>query len=224
VWPLFVVVSFASALPVASGAATEPSEATSIDLSAIDLSSYEGRWNRVDDGQFDAARYSAIDHAIGGLSWIMRKMASGVLRKTTTPPPELQFAWDGEQLFQGLQGKDGNRTSPVELDGQLREGEDPRGVPFSWVWSVTETGLRVQWQQHQAFGDNEYRIDATDRGTLIVQHTINVTAISDVAPIVYLSRFSRDDAFDVIPPDDARPDESDMAQTQAGATGVDSID
>ncbi len=176
-------------LAVSSSAATEIGESAT----SIDLSSYDGRWHRIDDGESDAQRLSAIDGALTGLSWIMRKMASGVLQKTPRSPRELEFVWDGELLHQGLQGKDQNLSKPVLLDGQLRSGEDPRGVPFAWAWTSTDSGIRVNWEQHQAYGSNLYRIDAGDGRTLIVQHTVNVTAISDVAPIVYLSRFSRED-------------------------------
>jgi hypothetical protein len=46
----------------------------------------------------------------------------------------------------------------------------------------------VRWQQHQAYGSNLYRLDGD---ALVVEHTIHVTALSDVAPIVYQSRFNR---------------------------------
>jgi hypothetical protein len=159
----------------------------------IDLSSYQGRWEKIEDDEFDAARLSAIDSAINGLSWIVRRMAAGVLRKTTAPPPEMEFFWDGKRLHQALQGKDRAKSRPVLLDGRLRSGKDPRGVPFSWAWAWTDGGLRVNWEQHQAIGNNVYRIDERDDHTLVVQHTIQVTAISNIEPIVYLSRFSRTD-------------------------------
>ena len=121
-------------------------------------------------------------------------MASGVLRKTTAPPPEMEFVWDGDRLHQGLQGEDERDSRPVLLDGRLRSGLDKRGVPFSWSWSTTDSGLRVDWEQHQATGNNLYRIDEKDGRILFVQHTIFVTAIANIEPIVYLSRFSRIDA------------------------------
>jgi hypothetical protein len=167
------------------------SAAEMTDSVLIDLSSYEGHWRRIDDSEADAARLSAIDRAIDNLSWIVRTMAAGVLRKTTTPPPEMEFVWDGERLHQGLQGQDMASSRPVLLDGKQRSGEDMRGVPFSWVWAWTDVGLRVNWEQHQARGNNVYRIDEHDGRTLVVEHTINVTAISNIEPIVYLSRFSR---------------------------------
>lgn len=157
-----------------------------------DLSAYAGRWRRVDDGETEAARLLAIDEAISGLNWLMRKMASGVLRSTTTPPPELEFVWDGERLHQRVQGADGPETRPVLLGAEPRSSEDHRGVPFTWAWTQTPAGLRVRWEQHQAHGSNVYHVDEdTDRARLIVRHTINVTALSDVEPIVYVSRFER---------------------------------
>ena len=177
-----------SLVPASSSRAAEMGDSVS-----IDLSSYEGRWQRVDDGEADEARLSAIDRAIDDLSWIMRTMAAGVLRKTTRPPPEMEFVWDGERLHQGLQGKDKASSRPILLDGKLRSGKDRRGVPFSWAWAWTDLGLRVRWEQHQAHGDNVYRIDERDGHTLVVEHTINITAISNIEPIVYRSRFSRTD-------------------------------
>ena len=65
-------------------------------------------------------------------------------------------------------------------------------MPFTWAWTQTPAGLRVRWEQHQAHGSNVYHVDEdTDRARLIVRHTINVTALSDVEPIVYVSRFER---------------------------------
>lgn len=155
----------------------------------VDLSAYEGRWQRIDDGATEAARFSAIDAAIAKLSWIVREMASGVLRKTTTPPPELQFAWDGRQLYQGLQGEDGAATRAIDLDGKFLTLKDPRGVEYASAWVWTGSGLRVRWEQHQATGSNVYRIDERDH-SLIVEHTIEVTAIAGIDPIVYRSRFA----------------------------------
>ncbi len=106
------------------------------------------------------------------------------------PPPELKFVWDGQQLFQGLSGAAGESIRPVDLDGKPFVGEDNRGVPYSSAWGLTDAGLRVRWKQQQAVGSNVYRIDDRDH-TLIVEHTIEVTATSNIAPIVFLSRFSR---------------------------------
>lgn len=160
----------------------------------VDLSAYAGHWRRVDDGKSEAARLLAIDEAISGLSWILRKMAAGVLRSTTMPPPELEFVWDNDRLYQRVEGPDGLVTRPVLPGGEPRTGEDRRGVPFTWAWTHTPDGLRVRWEQHQAYGSNVYHVDqGDDRSHLIVRHTINVTALSNVEPIVYFSRFERDE-------------------------------
>ena len=162
------------------------------DILAVDLSAFEGHWQRIEENETDQERLSAIERAIGGLSWIVRKMASGVLRSTTTPPPELQFAWDGRMLYQGVEGEDGGYPRPVELDGVSRTFKDPRGVDFSSSWAWTDDGLRVKWEQRQAVGSNVYQIDQQNQ-TLVVRHTIVVTAMSNIDPIVFLSRFSRTD-------------------------------
>ena len=159
---------------------------------SVDLSGFEGHWQRIEIRESDAARESAIAGAVSGLSWIVRKFARGNLNESTTPPPELQFAWDGEQLHQGLADENGGFSRRIELDGELRVLKDSRGVDFasSWVWTGQE--LRLRWEQHQAHGSNIYRLDE-DSDTLVIEHTINVTAISNIDPIVFHSRFSRTD-------------------------------
>jgi hypothetical protein len=162
------------------------------DTASVDLSGFEGHWQRIEVLESDAARESAIAGAVSGLSWIVRKFARSNLNESTTPPPELQFAWDGERLHQGLADDNGGFSRPIELDGELRVLKDSRGVDFasSWLWTGQE--LRLRWEQHQAYGSNIYRLDE-DAGILVVEHTINVTAISNIDPIVFHSRFSRTD-------------------------------
>jgi hypothetical protein len=162
------------------------------DTASVDLSGFEGHWQRIEVGESDAARESAIAGAVSGLSWIVRKFARSNLNKSTAPPPELQFAWDGERLHQGLADENGEFSRRIELDGELRVLKDSRGVDFasSWVWTGQE--LRLRWEQHQAYGSNIYRLDE-DADILVIEHTINVTAISNIDPIVFHSRFSRSD-------------------------------
>ena len=166
---------------------TSTSAATDADLSA-----FEGHWQQIETTEGDAARETAIDDAISNLTWIVRTMARGVLRRTTKPPPELQFAWDGERLHQGISTDDGGFSRVVELDGELITLQDNRGVDFASSWAWADGGLRLRWEQHQAVGNNTYRLD--DEGeTLTVQHTIKITAMSNIDPIIYVSRFSRTD-------------------------------
>ncbi len=158
----------------------------------IDLSAFDGHWQRIEDPTLDEKRVSAIERALSGLSWIVRRMASGILRRSTMPPEELQFTWNGESLEQELRGKKGPEKRPVLLDGKMRSAVDGRGVPFASSWAWSESGLRLDWEQHQATGNNLYRLD--EHGDLlVVQHTIQVTAISNVDPIVFESRFARRD-------------------------------
>jgi hypothetical protein len=190
-WAVCGLVSTLILVPISPCRAANAAESTdAAESAAVDLSSFEGRWRRVEVSESDAARESAIEKAIKGLSWIVRKMASGVLRKSTAPPPELQFAWDGEQLHQVIVDKNGEFSRLVELGGDLRILKDHRGVDFSSAWTWTDQGLRLRWEQHQAIGNNVYRLD-DDARSLIVRHTIIVTAISNVEPIVFLSRFDR---------------------------------
>jgi hypothetical protein len=182
------LVGFASTVAFVSAA---PSAAASSNASlTIDLSDYEGHWQRIDDDGGHEARMSAIGHALENLSWIMRKFASPILRKTTTPPIEMNFVWDGQRLFQGVEGKTGSLSRAIDLDGEFVVAKDHRGVDYSSAWTWTDSGLRLRWEQHQAVGNNIYRIDSRDH-TLIVEHTIIITAISNVQPIVFRTRFSR---------------------------------
>jgi len=170
-----------------------PMTATSANASsAIDLSEYQGHWQRVDDDGADEARLSAIGHALEGLSWIMRRFASPILRKTTAPPTEMRFRWDGHRLYQGVEGQIGEPSRAIDLDGEFVVAKDHRGVDFSSAWTWSGSGLKLRWEQHQAVGNNVYRVDSRN-DTLIVEHTIIVTAISNVRPIVFRSRFSRVD-------------------------------
>jgi hypothetical protein len=186
----FVACGLISALllfPTSASPASDPS-----DSPAVDLSGFEGHWRRIEASESDLAREDAIETAVQRLSWIMRRMASGILRKSTAPPAELQFAWDGERLYQGVADENGGFARLVELDGELITLKDGRGVDFASAWAWTGEGLRVRWEQHQANGNNVYRLDE-DAQSMIVEHTINVTAISNVEPIIYLSRFNRTD-------------------------------
>jgi len=170
---------------------TSPSRGANTDGPVVaELSRYEGHWQRVEASESDAARRSAIESALKELSWLVRRMASGVLRKSTAPPPTLQFAWDGERLHQGMVDENGGFSRVIEADGQPRLLKDPRGEDFSATWNWTGNDLQLRWEQHQATGSNFYRLEE-DAQTLIVEHTINVTAISNVQPIVFRSRFHR---------------------------------
>jgi hypothetical protein len=177
-------VAFVFAFP-----ATAASSNASI---TFDLSDFEGHWQRIDGDGAHEARLSAISHAVEGLSWIMRKFASPILTRTTTPPTEMNFVWDGKRLYQDVEGKSGTSTRAIDLDGEYVVAKDHRGVDFSSAWTWTDSGLILRWEQHQAVGNNTYRIDARGH-TLIVEQTIIITAISDVQPIVFSTRFSRID-------------------------------
>jgi hypothetical protein len=188
---IFCLIPFSASL-AANTASIGETTAGASDSVPVDLSGFEGHWQRIEVRESDTARESAIARAVSGLSWIVRKFAGGTLNRSTAPPAELQFAWDGGQLHQGLADENGGFSRRIELDGELRVLKDSRGVDFasSWVW--TGQGLRLRWEQHQANGNNIYRLDE-DAEVLIVEHTINVTAISNIEPIVFRSRFSRTD-------------------------------
>jgi hypothetical protein len=156
-----------------------------------ELAEFAGDWRLVESEGSRVSRMTAIDRAIGDLSWVVRKMAAPILRRTTKPPPRMQFIWDGQRLEQLVVrpgGKDEAR--PVEPGSGGVEDTDSRGEPMTVSWQWTGSGLRVNWAQHQAYGHNLYRVDP-DSETLVVKHTIQVTGISDVEPIIYESRFGR---------------------------------
>ncbi len=184
-WLLCGLISALVSGPASIGFAAE-TEASAI----VDLSVYDGHWLRIEADESDAERKIAIQKAVKGLSWIVRRMAGGVLRRSTTPPHELRFDWDGERLYQALTDKSGGFSRLIELGGEFRTRKDSRGVDFASAWAWTDHGLRLRWEQHQATGNNIYRVDE-DSETLIIEHTIIVTAISNIEPIVFFSRFSR---------------------------------
>lgn len=154
------------------------------------LAAFDGVWQRIELPDEDHARLASIDRAIDDLSWILRKMAGPVLRNSTAPPPKLDFFWDGERLYQRVEINGDRDIRPVELGTEPVERLDPRGEPFVSQWAWTAEGLQVQWEQRQARGTNLYRIDPRDQ-SLRVRHLIQITALDDVSPIEYSSRFRR---------------------------------
>ena len=154
------------------------------------LAPFSGQWARIVDEVADEARLESIGTATGDLSWIVRKMATGVLEKTTSPPRELAFVWDGEALRQRVRGPNGEYDRPVDPGAGPTRQTDPRGEETTIEWRRTTEGLEVHWQQSQAFGRNLYRVDEVSQ-TLHVEHRIQVTAIDGIDEIVYGARFGR---------------------------------
>ncbi len=155
-----------------------------------DLGPYGGQWARILDEAADEARLASIDSATDDLSWLVRKMATGVLQKTTEPPGELAFVRDENGLRQRVRGPNGEFDRPVDLAAGPRRTTDPRGEETTIEWRRTAEGLEVHWSQDQAFGRNLYRVDEAGQ-TLLVEHRIQVTALEGIDEIVYASRFGR---------------------------------
>jgi hypothetical protein len=155
-----------------------------------ELAPYSGQWARIVDDAAEEARLESIDTATGELSWLVRKMATGVLEKSTQPPGELTFFWDGDALRQRVRGPNGEFDRLVGVDTGPQRTRDPRGEETTIEWRRTAQGLEVHWSQEQAFGHNLYRVDEAGQ-TLLVEHRIQVTAIDGVDEIVYGSRFGR---------------------------------
>ena len=155
------------------------------------LADLDGRWRQLDSDVATQARFASIDSAVEPLTWVVQKMASGVLRSTTAPRPTLHIVWDGERLQERIPGKDKLETRWVDPGTTAVAAVDSRGEPFEGAWDWTTDGLRFRWRQHQAYGANLYRMDHGKR-TLTIDHTIHVTALEGVRPIAYRSRFSKD--------------------------------
>ena len=158
---------------------------------SVPLDAFDGQWQRISDESEDAARLSSIASAIEDLSWMVRKMASGVLSKSVTPAGEIAFVWDGEALHQRVQGPHGQIIRPVRFeDGPLQQ-QDGLGEDTTVEWRRTSEGLEVHWTQSRAFGHNVYRLDSDDQ-ILHVEHRLQVTAIDGVDEIVHVARFERE--------------------------------
>jgi len=155
------------------------------------LAAFDGRWNQRDAALDERSRFAAIEAALEPLNWVVRKMAGGVLRSTTAPPETLVFVWDGRLLQERVGGARGKQIRPVDPDRGPLQTVDSRGEAYEADWSWTRDGLEFSWRQHQAFGSNLYQLDPT-RGALTIVHTIRVTAIEGVRPIVYRSRFDKE--------------------------------
>jgi len=192
--PSAVVRSWALLLLLAATTATaDPmpmASSTSLEPEPRRLEAYAGRWiHRVDESA-EVDRFASIDAATLELSWIMRRMATGVLRRTTHPPESLEFSWDGERLHQVATEADGTPPRAVLLDSEPRQWVADNGEETSTHWQWTGSGLRINWQQKQAHGSNTYRV-TPDAQALLIEHRIEVTALESVAPIVYRSWFRR---------------------------------
>ena len=190
-WTLWIVLcgllAGGSSLPVRAETAVSGSIPDSRELALFD-----GRWEKISDEQAEALRLLSIQNAVEDMSWIMRRVASSVLKKSTAPPPQMEFDWDGEGLYQLVADRDGDGVErrTVRLNADSEKLIDPRGEAFfsNWIW--TDDGLQVNWRQDQAYGSNIYRVEP-DSERLHVEHRIHITAISGIEPIVYQSAFER---------------------------------
>lgn len=205
VWLLGAIAAAIAGLPSTSAAvepmpaATSPSTLTTAahrDSNSASwpqrrLADLDGRWRQLASPADERDRMKAIDTAVEPLTWVVRKMAGGVLRSTTAPKPELLFIWDGTRLHERVKGAHGDETRLIEPGAGTKSAIDPRGEPFEGAWLWTPEGLRFDWRQRQAYGVNVYRLDEARR-ELTIDHTIHVTGIDGVRPILYRSRFLKD--------------------------------
>lgn len=180
---------FLAAFVAAALVCVPPAGAT--DSAPIALADLDGRWRQIDSEVATKDRIAAIDSAVEPLSWVVQKMASGVLRSTTAPRATLDFVWDGMRLHERVPGKDDIVEVRLIDPGSAHfKAVDSRGESFEGAWDWTTDGLQFRWRQHQAHGANLYRMDRGKR-TLTVEHTIQVTALDGVKPIRYRSRFAK---------------------------------
>lgn len=159
------------------------------DIEMPDLIAFDGNWQRVDETRDEERREAAISRAVEGMSWLIRGFAGSVLRRSTRPPEEIKFVWDGKQLQELARDQKERQYRPVRLDGQTRLAQDDNGE-VALSWHPVPQGMRLRWEQHQAYGSNVYRVEKEGK-VLTVEHTIHVTAVSNVDPIVYHSHFVR---------------------------------
>ena len=196
-WIVLVAIGAAASVAHGDSSSTAPSghapdapKSDAATLAAV-LASYAGRWARIDDPAAEAARLESIDEAVSDLAWIVRRMASRVLRRSAVPPGAVQFDWDGDALHQVVESDNGRFSRPVHLHGPPQTLEDKRGEPFTSRWTLTPSGLEVRWTQEQANGTTRYRlVPGTD--SMVVEHSIQVTAIDGVDEIAYRNRFGRE--------------------------------
>ena len=183
-------------LAIATATSAEPPEVARATPEALpvahthDLAAYAGRWSRIDDPRQETARVESIEAAVSDLSWIVRRMASGVLQRSAVPPGSVTFEWDGEGLHQRVETSAGSLSRPVRFLGTPETIADASGEPLATEWRLTPSGLEVHWSQAQAFGSTHYRLDPT-ADSMLVEHRIQVTAIDGVEAIEYRSRFDR---------------------------------
>lgn len=210
---LCVLLLLAPTLGQASDAAHEAavaaslaaaSQASTTGSATMQLAELDGRWRQLEDAVATRDRLAAIDSAVEPLTWVVRKMASGVLRSSTAPRPTLDFVWDGKRLHERVPGQDRVEARLVAPGAPAFTAIDPRGEAFEGVWDWTREGLRLRWRQHQAHGTNLYRL-SPDKRTLSVDHTIQVTALDGLRPIAYRSHFAKD-ALPAVASDGARSD------------------
>ena len=151
-----------------------------------ELGAFHGAWERVAVEEDDTTRLSAIDSAVSGLSWLKRKMAAPILRATTSPPARYEFVVSEPALLFGERGKP---PRPLPLDGTERRGEGPRGE-FSAQSRLIDGAIETEWVVEDARGSNRYTV--TDGGeTLLVEHSIEITALEGVEKFAYQTRFQR---------------------------------
>ncbi len=161
------------------------------DPAVMRLADLDGRWRLLESAADTRDRMLAIDFALEPLTWVVRKMAGGVLRSSTAPRSKLHFVWDGERLHERVPGEQRVETRLIAPGAAGFTAVDHRGESFEGAWDWTSDGLRFRWRQHQAYGTNLYRMDP-DKRNLTIDHSIQVTALDGLRPIAYRSHFAKD--------------------------------
>lgn len=151
-----------------------------------ELGVFHGEWKRVAVEEDDKNRLSAIESAVSGLSWLTRKMAAPILRATTSPPARYEFVVTEPAL---LFAERGEPPQLLPLDGTERRGEGPRGE-FSSQSRLIDGAIETDWVVADARGSNRYTVSGGGE-TLLVEHSIEVTAVKGVEKFAYQTRFRR---------------------------------
>ena len=147
---------------------------------------FAGKWHLVEVEGEHEERIGEVDRAVGDLNWVMRSIARPMLRKAVTPPDAYEFALIDERLHFAAQG---NPLRPLRFDGSETESEGPRGTVKHRARNHGEQ-IETLWQTSEGEGGSRFRV-IDDGQTLLVESTLQITAISGVEAIVTQTRFRR---------------------------------
>lgn len=159
--------------------------------------SFAGRWQRVGADEDEVTRLASIEAAFAEASWMLRSVGVRMLGSKTVPPSEYRFSLEREDTLI----MDNSKRGPWRwvLDGKERTATSPGGETTAAA-KLVDGALESTWAQERARGRNVYRLEDDGR-TLVIDHTIEVTAVEGVKPIHYRARFQKIPAVASAPPE-----------------------